>query len=131
MKRIIIFIGHSAGGKTSTAHKLAERLGDSKVIKVDEIKIKISGSVFGKDDNERELWFKEINKQIKEELSKFDNIIVDEGFFTKEYFNKILRGVEDVRRFVVEINYSLEEHVRRNRERGEKDDEPVKRMYDL
>jgi len=131
MKRIIIFIGHPAGGKTSTAHKLADKLGSSRVVEVDKIKIQISGSVFGKDDAERELWFKEINKQIKEGLKSFDNIIVDEGFFTKEYFEKILDGLQNIKRFVVEINYDLEEHIRRNKERGEDDAGSVRKMYNL
>ena len=131
MKRIIIFIGHPAGGKTSTAHKLAEKLSNSNVIEVDVIKTQISGSVFGKDDNERELWFKEINRQIKEGFKKFDNIIVDEGFFAKEYFNKILKGVEDIKHFVNQINYELEEHICRNKKRGEENNEIVKKMYNL
>lgn len=131
MKRIIIFIGHPAGGKTSTAYKLAEKLGNSKVIRVDEIKIKISGSVFGKDDAERELWFKEINKQIKQGLKAHDNVIVDEGFFAKKYFNKILKGVENIKRIVIEINYILEEHIKRNKKRGEAISGPVKKMYEL
>jgi len=131
MKRIIIFIGHPAGGKTLTAYKLAEKLGNSKIIEVDKIKIKISGSVFGRDDDERELWFKEINNQIKEGLEDFENVIVDEGFFAKKYLDKILTGVENTKRFIIEINYSLKEHIRRNKRRGESDQGPVKRMYEL
>lgn len=130
MKTLIIFIGHPAGGKTSTAYKLAERIGNSKVIEVDEIKKKISGSVFGKNDSERELWFQEVNKQIKENLENFDNIIIDEGFFANEYFNKILKGVENIKKIVVEINYSLEEHLRRNEGRGDISG-PVRRMYEV
>jgi tRNA uridine 5-carbamoylmethylation protein Kti12 len=38
MKKIYIFIGPPAGGKTSTAHALAEKLESAKVIEVDEIK---------------------------------------------------------------------------------------------
>ena len=131
MKRIIIFIGHPAGGKTSATKKLAQKLGNSKVIEVDQIKIQISGSVFGKDDDERELWFKEINRRIKEGLKSFDNIIIDEGFFAKEYFNKILEEVKDIERFVIELSYDLEEHIRRNKQRGENNHEPIKKMYHL
>lgn len=129
-KQIIIFIGHPAGGKTSAAYKLAEKLGDSKVIAVDEIKTEISGSVFGRDDRERELWFQEINKQIKEGLESFNNMIIDEGFFTQELFDKIMVGLDQVKKFIVEITFGLDEHLCRSKARGDLL-EPVRRMYNL
>ena len=86
--------------------------------------------MFGKDDEERELWFKEINKQTKESLANFDNIIIDEGFFTQELFNKIINGFEQIKKFVVEITFELDEHVRRNEARGDTP-EPIQRMYKL
>jgi len=130
MKQLIIFIGLPAGGKTSTAYKLAEKISKSKVIEVDRIKKRISGSVFGKNDAERELWFKEINRQIKEGLKKCDCIIIDEGFFARKYLNKILKGVEDLKKTIVEINYDIEEHIRRNKQRDGASG-PVRKMYNL
>ncbi len=131
MKRVIIFVGPPAGGKTSAAHKLAERLLNSVVIEVDPIKERISGSVHGKDDIERELWFSEINKEFRRALETSDNVIIDEGFFENQYLNKILKGVKNVKQTIVEINYSLEEHLKRDGKR--KGDEPgaVRQNYYL
>jgi len=131
MKKIIILIGPPAGGKTEIAFRLARILPKAKAIEVDKIKEQISGSVHGKDDTERELWFKALNNKIKNLLIKYDNIIVDEGFFKQEYLRKFLKGLEKFKIIIVEISYSLEEHFKRDKKR--KGDEPsaVKKMYKL
>lgn len=130
MPHLIIFIGPPAGGKTTTAKKLAQKLGNSKVVEVDEIKIAISGSVFGKDDAERELWFKKVNEEILEGLKAGRNVIVDEGFFEKQYLDKILVDVEK-KPVIVEINYRLKDHLKRSSERKGDDVEAIERMYQI
>ena len=131
MKKLFIFIGHPAGGKTTTAIELAKRLGKVKVIEVDEIKKKISGSVFGRNDEERELWFREVNNQILNGLKGFDNIVIDEGFFEQKYLDKITAGVSPhAKKVIIEITLPLEEHIRRNKGRNDIS-EPVKRMYEI
>jgi gluconate kinase len=131
MKKIYIFIGPPAGGKTSTAHALAEKLESAKVIEVDEIKKMISGSVFGKDDDERESWFKETNNQIKEGLKSFDNIIVDDGFFEKQYIDKILKDLNEVDKLIIEINFNEKEHLYRSDKRIGDDEDSIRRMYKI
>jgi len=131
MRRLVIFIGPPAGGKTSTAYALAEKLGDSLVIEVDKIKEKISGGISAKDDEERELWFEEINKQIKEGLNKYQYVIVDEGFFTQELLDKILIGVEEIPKTVVEINYGREEYLKRDQARPDHNLEAFNKMMDV
>jgi predicted kinase len=130
MKTLVAFIGHPAGGKTSASYTLSDKLDNSLVIEIDEIKTKISGSVFAKDDEERELWFTEINKQIKEAFNTFETVIIDEGFFTNELFKKITIGLEDIRKIVVEISYDIDEHLQRNENRGDIP-EPVLRMFEV
>lgn len=131
-KQLIIFIGHPAGGKSSAAKRLAKELNDAVYVGVDEVKIMISGSVFSRTPDEKELWFKEINRQIKQGLREHKSVVVDEGFFTNELIQKILVGLESInfKKLVVEITFELEEHIRRNTERGDTP-EPVKHMYDL
>lgn len=130
MQHLIIFIGPPAGGKTTTAKKLAQRLGNSKVVEVDKIKIAISGSVFGKDDNERELWFKKVNEEISSGLDAGKNVIVDEGFFGKQYLDKILENISKAP-FIVEINFRIDEHLKRSSERKDDDVQAIKRMYQI
>jgi tRNA uridine 5-carbamoylmethylation protein Kti12 len=131
-KQLIIFIGHPAGGKSSAAKQLAKKLDDAIYIGIDEIKIQISGSVFSRTPDEKELWFKEINHQIKKGLQERKAVVIDEGFFTNELLQKILVGLDniDFKKLIVEITFELEEHTRRNSERGDTP-EPVKHMYDL
>ena len=50
--------------------------------------------------------------------------------FSKEYLNKILKGVKKNKQVIIEVNYSLEEHLRRNKKRGGAP-EPVKHMYNI
>jgi len=131
-KELIIFIGHPAGGKSSAAKQLAKELGDGVYIGVDEIKIQISGSVFSRTPDEKELWFKEINRQIKQGLKEHRAVVVDEGFFTNELLQKILVGLEEIdfKRLIIEVTFDLEEHLRRNTERGDAP-EPVRHMYKI
>jgi len=113
MNKLIIFIGHPAGGKTSTAHKLADILGGAEVIETDKVKQKISGSIHARDNNERELWFKEINNQIKTGVDNNKYTIIDEGFFSVVYLNKILADIKNINKTIIEITYSLDEHIKR------------------
>jgi tRNA uridine 5-carbamoylmethylation protein Kti12 len=132
MKHLFIFIGPPAGGKTTATYGLASRLKNTEVIEVDKIKEQISGSVFPKKDSERELWFQEVNKRIKEALQSKDNVIVDEGFFETKYLNKILIGVEDVPRTIVKIIFSLDDHLERDENRpGGGNIEAVTRNYNV
>jgi len=130
MQKLIIFIGPPAGGKTTTAKLLADRLGNSRVIEVDQIKEQLSGSVFPKKDEERELWFQEVNRQIKKGLAEFDHVIVDEGFFDQKYLNKILIRVESESRTIIKIMYDLNTHLKRDANRpGGGNTEAVTKNY--
>ena len=132
MKHLFVFIGPPAGGKTTLAYALAKKLEDAVVIEVDKIKMQISGSVFGRDDAERSLWFEAICRAIHDAFKQYKHVIVDEGFFSKEYFDEILLGIEDVPRTVVKVMFDLGEHVRRDSLRlGGGDVDAVARNYNL
>ena len=137
MSKLIIFIGPPAGGKTSAARLLAKEFEDPVLVEMDEIKKKLSGSVFANGDTEeeremdREMWFKQANLEIIKGLSERSYVIVDEGFHSNYYLRKLLSNVS-VKPLVVKIFFSLKEHLSRDSKRKDKTDPNVlERVYDL
>lgn len=129
MKMIVIFFGPPAGGKTTLAHALEEALPNSRVIEVDEIKMDVSNKM--KETNGAELreWLVAINRELASKLRIYETVILDEGFFSREQINQIVRGLEDVPLFLIQLKYPLEDHLKNDARSGGAEREALTETY--
>ncbi len=129
MKTVMVLRGPGGGGKTVVSVELCRRVPDTAHVPVDKLK-KNNPSI-------PEDWCQLANDAAKQLLETNNNVVIDEVFGKCSHYDIAVKDLHDIAIiFVVEICFSLEEHIRRNktkpdneRDRNDKDVEDLYKYY--
>jgi len=116
MKKVIIFRGPTAGGKSTIARILSDKL-HFPLIDIDQIKHKISGSVHSPDYETIKSWFRAAGDEACKFLKECqEGVIIDEAFRDQELLNETLGQIDlkEYKRLVIEFKFPLEVHKERH-----------------
>ncbi len=129
MNTAIVLRGPGGGGKTAVSIELCRRVKNTAHVPVDKLK-KNNPSI-------PEDWCQRANNAATQLLERNNNVVIDEVFGKRSHFDIAVNDLRDMATiFVVEICFSLEEHIRRNktkpddeRDRNDKDVEDLYNYY--